>query len=112
MGEDIRHIIEFVEVLNGELRSAGLITLPTIQLHGRIQVGIANHLVEHRQVRLVDARDGVFAWTHPVVTEEIRKETVACMQMKLVGNHLRDHDLLLTGLATEGRDIAFHHIIM
>lgn len=54
----------------------------------------------------------LYALADSEFTEEIRKETVACMQMKLVGNHLRDHDLLLTGLATEGRDIAFHHIIM
>ena len=112
MGKDICHLIKLVEILHGQLRSTSLITLPAIQFHGGIQVGETDHLVEHRKVGLIDTCDGIFARTHTVITEEISKETVACMQMELVSNHLRDHDLLLTGLATESRDGSFHHIIM
>ena len=110
--KDIFHLVHPVEVVEDELGTGSLVCLPAVELHGRVEVGQHRHLVEHRQVGLIDAGYGVSAHADVVVVDEVGKDTSADTQSQLVGDGARDDNLLLAALVGELRDVALHHVLM
>ena len=105
-------LVELVEVLHGQLGTACLVILPSIQLHGCIEVGIDHQFIILLEIGLVDARDGKPAHSHALVVDEVGEDALAVLQLQLVCHQLGNQNLVMAGFVIKLRYASFHHVLM
>ena len=104
--------IKFVEIIDGQFRSAGLVVLPAIQSHGRINVSKAECFVKTFQVGLVDSRNGEPTCPHVIVVDEVGKHLFSAFQAQFVGNGFGDEQLVGALLRAECGDCSVNEVFL
>ena len=104
--------VELPEVIDGELRSAGLVIFPAIQLHGCIEICISYNLVVLLQIGLVDSLDGESAHSYSAVIDEVGEDSLSVLQFQLVCHQLGYENLVMARFVVKLGNASFNHVLM